>query len=279
MAHVYMMAAVQPFLSGSISKTINMPNSATVQEIEKVYMESWKLALKSIAIYRDGSKVVQPLAVFKEKKEEKKVERKKLPDERKAIAHRFRVGNQEGYLHVGLFDDGSPGEIFITMSKQGSTLAGFMDSFALAISIGLQYGVPLKVWISKYINTKFEPMGWTDNPDIPVAKSVMDYLARWLAMKFLSDEDLKDLGRLKDKSLILTDGKANVINGNGHDQPEEIETTKADVAKLSLFVGKDKFDKSDLQGDAPACHECGSMMIRSGSCYVCTGCGATSGCS
>ena len=279
MAHVYMMAAVQPFLSGSISKTINMPNSATVQEIEKVYMESWKLALKSIAIYRDGSKVVQPLAVFKEKKEEKKVERKKLPDERKAIAHRFRVGNQEGYLHVGLFDDGSPGEIFITMSKQGSTLAGFMDSFALAISIGLQYGVPLKVWISKYINTKFEPMGWTDNPDIPVAKSVMDYLARWLAMKFLSDEDLKDLGILKDKSIILTDGKANVINGNGHDQPEEIETTKADVAKLSLFVGKDKFDKSDLQGDAPACHECGSMMIRSGSCYVCTGCGATSGCS
>ncbi|MEM7824681.1 MAG: adenosylcobalamin-dependent ribonucleoside-diphosphate reductase, partial [Candidatus Aenigmatarchaeota archaeon] len=166
MAQVYMMAAIQPLLSGSISKTINMPNHATVEDIQKVYLESWKLGLKSLAIYRDGSKIIQPLSVFKEKKEEFKPVRRRLPAERQAIAHKFRVGNQEGYLHVGLFEDGSPGELFVTIAKQGSTLAGLMDAFALTVSISLQYGVPLKVLVSKFINTRFEPMGWTDNPEI-----------------------------------------------------------------------------------------------------------------
>ncbi len=266
MAHVHMMAAVQPFLSGSISKTINMPNHATVEDIKKVYFESWRHGLKSLALYRDGSKVIQPLAVFKEKKEEMKPERKRLPPERSAIAHKFRVGNQEGYLHVGLFEDGTPGELFVRMAKQGSTLSGLVDAFALAISIGLQYGVPLKVWVSKYINHRFDPMGWTDNPDIPVAKSVMDYIFRWMAFKFLPKEDQKELGLLNGEHIVVTEEK-----------PEDMESQNREVASLSLFT-KEK-ENYDLSGDAPTCHECGSMMVRSGSCYVCTGCGSTSGCS
>ena len=266
MAHVYMMAAVQPFLSGSISKTINMPNHATVDEIKKVYFESWKLGLKSLALYRDGSKVIQPLSVFKEQKEERKPERKRLPPERNAVAHKFRVGNQEGYLHVGLFEDDTPGELFVTMSKQGSTLSGLMDAFALTVSIGLQYGVPLKVFVNKFINSRFEPMGWTDNPDIPVAKSIMDYIFRWMAFKFLAQEELKELG--------LLNGEHIVVSG---EKPEDLESQNQEIAKLSLFTKKE--ENYDLTGDAPTCYECGSMMVRSGSCYVCTSCGATSGCS
>ncbi len=267
MAHVYMMAAVQPFLSGSISKTINMPNHATVEEIKKVYFESWKLGLKSLALYRDGSKVIQPLAVFKEKKEELKPQRRRLQDERNAIAHKFRVGNQEGYIHVGLFEDGSPGELFVTMAKQGSTLSGLMDAFALTISIGLQYGVPLKVLVSKFINSRFEPMGWTDNEQIPVAKSVMDYIFRWMAFKFLPKEDQKELGLLNGEKIVVTG------------DTEDVESQNQEVAKLSQFIKEKEDYKYDLSGDAPACHECGGMMVRSGTCYVCTSCGATSGCS
>ncbi len=267
MAHVKMMAVTQPLLSGSISKTINMPNHATVEDIKQVYFESWKRALKSVALYRDGSKVVQPLAVFKEKKEELKPTRKHMPVERKAIAHKFRVGNQEGYLHVGLFEDGSPGELFVTMAKQGSTLSGLMDAFALAISIGLQYGVPLKVWTQKFINTRFEPQGWTDNPDVPVAKSIMDYIFKWMAFKFLPQEDLKELGLLNGEKVITT-----------NETVEEVENKNREVANLKIFTQKEK-DNFDISGDAPTCHECGGMMVRSGTCYVCTSCGTTSGCS
>lgn len=267
MAHVYMMAAVQPFLSGSISKTINMPNHATVDDIKKVYFESWKLGLKSLALYRDGSKVIQPLAVFKEKKGEREPVRRRMAAERNAIAHKFRVGNQEGYLHVGLFEDGTPGELFITVAKQGSTMRGLLDSFAQAISIGLQYGVPLKVWISKHINNRFEPMGWTDNPDIPVAKSIMDYIFRWLAFRFLPKEDLKELGLLNGEKIVVTH------------ETEDVESQSQEIAKLSQFTKEKEDYKYDLSGDAPACYECGGMMVRSGSCYVCTSCGATSGCS
>ncbi|MBI2547349.1 MAG: vitamin B12-dependent ribonucleotide reductase [Candidatus Aenigmarchaeota archaeon] len=267
MAHVKMMAAVQPLLSGSISKTINMPSHATVDDIKQVYLESWKLALKSVALYRDGSKAIQPLSVFREKKEELKPQRRKLEAERNAIAHKFRVGNQEGYIHVGLFEDGSPGELFVTMAKQGSTLSGLMDAFALTISIGLQYGVPLKVWVSKFINNRFEPMGWTDNPDIPIAKSITDYIFRWMAFKFLPKEDLKELGMLNGEHVIVSGEK-----------PEEIESQNREVASLSLFTKEGKRNY-DADGDAPTCHECGNVMVRSGTCYVCTGCGTTSGCS
>ncbi len=263
MAHVKMMAAVQPFLSGSISKTINMPNHATVEDIKKVYLESWKLALKSIALYRDGSKTVQPLAVFKEKSGGAETAlqpaKKRMPSERKAITHRFKVGNQEGYLTVGLYDDNSPGEIFITVSKEGSTIAGLMNAFSISLSVALQYGVPLKDYIRKFIHTRFEPAGWTENEQIPVAKSVIDYIARWMALKFLKKEDLRELGMITE------------------------ETTADEVTPLTSFVKveepKGAKDDGHLYSDSPACHECGSLMIRSGSCYVCTSCGATSGCS
>ncbi|MBI2545250.1 MAG: vitamin B12-dependent ribonucleotide reductase [Candidatus Aenigmarchaeota archaeon] len=268
MAHVNMMAVTQPFLSGSISKTINMPNHATTEEIENVYMQSWKLGLKSVALYRDGSKMIQPLAVFKEKKaEEVKPLRKKLHAERRAIAHKFRVGNQEGYLHVGLFDDGTPGELFVSMAKQGSTLSGLMNGFAVTISIALQYGVPLKVLVNKFINTRFEPMGWTDSEEIPVAKSIVDYIFRWMALKFLTHQDLKDMG--------LTNGEAIVVEGN---KIEDVESGNQENAKLDLFV-KNKESDFDINGDAPACPECGSLMVRAGTCFTCTSCGSTSGCS
>jgi ribonucleoside-diphosphate reductase alpha chain len=209
------------------------------------------------------------LNVFKEQqKEEARPMRRRLNDERNAVAHKFRVGNQEGYIHVGLFEDGKPGEIFITVAKQGSTLRGLLDSFAQAVSIGLQYGVPLKVWVGKHINNRFEPMGWTDNPDIPVAKSIMDYIFRWLAFKFLPNEDLKELGLLNGEKIVVTG------------ETEEVESQNQEVAKLSQFTKQDKEDfKYDMSGDAPTCYECGGMMVRSGSCYVCTSCGATTGCS
>jgi len=272
MAHVKMMGAVQPFLSGSISKTINMPAEATVADIEKVYMESWKLALKSLALYRDGSKVIQPLSVYKEKAAtEVKSVRKKLPAERRAIAHKFMVGNQEGYLHVGLFEDGSPGEIFITMAKQGSTLSGLMDAFALAISIGLQYGVPLKVWVAKYLNSRFDPMGWTDNQDIPVAKSVVDYIFRWLAMKFLAQQELVELNLLKQESIVMENGKI-----------EELDSRTRMDAPLTMFTetkASASARPSADNSDAPMCKDCGVLMVKAGSCHTCPSCGVTSGCS
>ncbi len=261
-AHVKMMAAAQPFLSGAISKTVNMPNKVTADDIKEIYMESWKLGLKSIAIYRDGCKLSQPLSV---KSEKEKIEviptRKKMPAERQAITHKFRIGNQEGYLTVGLFEDGAPGEVFIKVAKQGSTLSGLMDSFALVTSISLQYGTPLKVLVGKFINHRFEPMGWTDTPSIPIAKSIMDYIFRWIALKFLTKEDLKELG---------------LLNGNSTIVEDIVENNHANVRKIDEFTDDSKYD---TKGDAPACHECGSMMIRSGTCYVCTTCGTTSGCS
>jgi ribonucleoside-diphosphate reductase alpha chain len=270
MAHVKMMAATQPFLSGSISKTINMPSDATVEDIQKVYMESWKLGLKSLALYRDGSKAVQPLSVYKEKKKEEFVaKRRKLPAERQAIAHKFTVGNQEGYLHVGLFEDGAPGEIFITMAKQGSTLSGLMDAFALAVSVGLQYGVPLKVLVSKYLNSRFDPMGWTDNPQIPVAKSIIDYMFRWMAFKFLKEADLVELGLLKTENLVIENGRV-----------EDLDNNSRMDAQLTMFTdGSSKSKSMESNGDSPMCKDCGVLMVKAGSCHTCPSCGVTSGCS
>ena len=266
MAHVKMMAVAQPFLSGSISKTINMPNEATVADVQKVYMESWRLGLKSLALYRDGSKSTQPLnTVADDKQEAKEVKvvykpiRRRLPDERKSITHKFRIGDHEGYLHVGLYDDVTPGELFITMSKQGSTLSGLMDSFATAVSISLQYGVPLKVLVDKFTHTRFEPSGWTDNPQIQIAKSIMDYIFRWFALKFLPKDDLNEVG-FNLESKLQDMKKAN------------LETMKtADVESTTK--------KLNMQADASACRDCGNLMVRNGSCYVCTACGSTTGCS
>lgn len=270
MAHVKIMAATQPLLSGSISKTVNMPNEANIDDVKRVYFESWKMALKSIALYRDGSKLSQPLsALLSRKQEEKKAvapKRRRLPDERKSITHKFRVGNQEGYITVGLFEDGGPGEIFVTMSKEGSTLSGLMDSFATTISIALQYGVPLKVLVNKFIHRRFEPSGWTDNPQIQVAKSITDYIGRWLALKFLSKEEIQQIGL------------------NGITATEVLAAAPAPKIEEQKNLEEFKEVKDDLNfefdsnSDAPACDLCGSLMIRSGTCYLCMNCGSTTGC-
>jgi ribonucleoside-diphosphate reductase alpha chain len=229
-----------------------------VEDIKKVYLESWKLGLKSLALYRDGSKMIQPLSTSASKQEVivYKPVRKRLPDERQSVTHKFKIGSQEGYLHVGLYEDGRPGELFITMSKQGSTLSGLMDAFATSISISLQYGVPLEVLVNKFIHTRFEPSGWTDNPQIQVAKSIMDYIFRWFALKFLPKEKLGQIG-------------FNSAELNG-------EAKQVKPKSEILPVEQEQFD---VQSDAPTCMECGNLMIRSGSCYTCTACGTTSGCS
>lgn len=251
-AHLLMMAAVQPFLSGAISKTVNMPHEASVEDVASVYMDAWKLGLKCIAIYRDGSKLSQPLSTSAKKKEETiaKPVRRRLPTERKAITHKFRVGEQEGYITVGLYEDGSPGEIFIKMAKEGSTLAGLMDSFSIVTSIALQYGVPLKVLVDKFIHTRFEPSGFTDNPQIRFASSVVDYVFRWLAIKFLPEKELAELG----------------LTTQDHRFSKPLSETVTQVTAAPA-------------PDAPPCPECGSIMARSGTCYVCGNCGSTTGCS
>src|SRR4029434_2882184 len=213
MGHVKMMGAVQPFISGAISKTINMPTDATVEDIMHAYMESWKLGLKAIAIYRDGSKRTQPLNTSKDKEQQKSaaVELKettalldKLPDERRSITHKFDIAGHEGYITAGMYEDGQPGEIFITMSKEGCTFSCLMDSFATAISMSLQYGVPLRVLVDKFSHMRFEPSGFTKNPDIPMAKSIMDYIFRWLASKFLDGDAQQEVGIVKQEPVETT---------------------------------------------------------------------------
>jgi ribonucleoside-diphosphate reductase alpha chain len=268
MGHVRMMAAVQPFISGAISKTINMPEESTPEEIMNAYIESWKLGLKAVAIYRDNSKRVQPLSSGDKKGEKKStvslaakpsVEekivyrpvRRKLPDERQSITHKFSMAGHEGYITVGLFEDGTPGELFITMAKEGSTISGLMDSFATSVSYGLQYGVPLKFFVDKFSHVRFEPSGYTGNTQIPYAKSIMDYIFRWLAIKFL--------------------GPDSVENEAGNST--KLRVTEPEPQQRLAFAAADGMD------DAPACSECGGLMTRNGSCYKCENCGGTSGCS
>ena len=275
MGHVKMMGAVQPFISGAISKTINMPNDATVDEIMHAFTESWKLGLKAVAIYRDGSKRTQPLNTARDK-EEKKIEvaetkeprppRHKLPDERRSITHKFDIAGHEGYITAGMYEDGQPGEIFITMSKEGSTISGLMDSFATAISMALQYGVPLRVLVDKFSHMRFEPSGFTKNPDIPMAKSIMDYIFRWLATKFLDGDAQQEVGIIK------------------HEPVEEVHQRK--VVSIATHPPRGGAPVSNIssitslyQQDAPPCPDCGAIMIRSGACYKCMNCGAVSGCS
>jgi ribonucleoside-diphosphate reductase alpha chain len=304
MGHVRMMAAVQPFISGAISKTVNLPEDATVEDVMQTYMGAWKMGLKAVAIYRDNSKRVQPLSASSDKGKQQtdsrrgagsteartareriaitepaaakaeaaasgnqpstvkapaKAVRHKLPEERRAITHKFSIGGHEGYITVGMYEDGQPGEIFIVMAKEGSTVSGLMDSFATAISLALQYGVPLKVLADKFSHTRFEPSGWTGNKDIPYAKSIMDYIFRWLALKFIPGYE---------------PGEG---SGNG-----ETAKTQALSAAPAAAPGRAR----DLappppvfMSDAPSCAECGSIMTRNGSCYKCENCGSTSGCS
>ena len=273
MGHLRMMAATQPFISGAISKTVNMPTDATVEDVEKAYMEAWRLGLKAVAIYRDGCKQTQPLSTRKEgqKGEETAVgrpARRRLPDEREAITHKFSIAGHEGYVTVGLYPDTrQPGEIFVVMAKQGSVVSGLMDSFATAISLALQYGVPLKVLADKFAHVRFEPSGYTNNRQIPIAKSIVDYLFRWLSLKFLNaDVTSTGEGDLEGKEALGAGAsKTELLSEN-----EDRRTTDRREREKEVFLA---------QSDAPACHVCGTIMVRNGACYACTNCGATSGCS
>jgi ribonucleoside-diphosphate reductase alpha chain len=275
LGHVKMMGAVQPFISGAISKTINMPNDAAVEDIMHAYEESWKLGLKAIAIYRDGSKRTQPLNTAKDNEElkagaveskEARPLRRRLPDECRSIRHKFDIAGHEGYIHVGMYEDGQPGEIFITMSKEGSTISGLMDSFATAISIALQYGVPLRGLVDKFSHMRFEPSGFTKNPDIPMAKSIMDYIFRWLASKFLDGDAQQEVGVVARESVEEVPQKKVVSIAPATPRGGAPVTTISAVTSL-------------YQQDAPPCPDCGAIMIRSGACYKCMNCGAVSGCS
>ena len=268
--HLKMLGAVQPFISGAISKTINMPEESTPEDILQAYVEGWELGLKAVAIYRDGCKRSQPLSTKKgeaksaalAKGEEPRAVRRKLPDERQALTHKFSINEHEGYITVGLYENGLPGEIFLTMAKEGSTISGLMDAFATAISIALQYGVPLHTLVDKFSHTRFEPSGFTKNPEIPIAKSIMDYIFRYLASRFLSREEKQAAG------VILRDEPPAALPAAGEaavpPTPAAMESSKV------TFL---------LQQDAPSCHECGAIMVRNGSCYKCLNCGSTSGCS
>lgn len=263
MGHIKMMSAVQPFLSGAISKTVNMPADSTPEDITNAYVESWRLGLKAVAVYRDGCKRSQPLSTSKAEVKEGEAApaadarpaRRKLPDERRAITHKFSIAGHEGYITVGMYDDGKPGEIFLVMAKEGSTISGLMDAFATSISMSLQYGVPLETLVEKFSHVRFEPSGFTKNPEIPYAKSITDYIFRWLASKFLSAEHQEAVG-------VQTAAGA----GKGETPPAPAKSAASGPTFRS-------------QADAPSCHYCGAIMTRNGSCYRCSNCGSTSGCS
>jgi len=282
--HIKMMAACQPFVSGAISKTVNLPETATVEDIFQTYMEAWQLGLKAIAIYRDNSKRSQPLATKLEKSSSPKVEldalmqRRKLPDERQSLTHKFNVGGHEGYITVGLYEDGTPGEIFLTMAKEGSTISGVMDAFATSVSFALQYGVPLSFLVQKFSHMRFEPSGFTPNPQIPYAKSILDYLFRWMAAKFLSPEEQRSFGVIEQESetavgKTATQGKEAVgKEAIGFSIGKELKVG----GELKAMAPQVTFHLSD---DAPPCSACGSsMMVRQGACYRCLNCGAQGGC-
>jgi ribonucleoside-diphosphate reductase alpha chain len=259
------MGATQPFLSGAISKTVNVPEETTPSEIEQLYLEGWKLGLKSVAVYRDNCKGSQPLAALGQKEEKPGLQpvRRKLPDERVAMTHKFSVEGQEGYVTVGLYEDGKPGELFITMAKEGSTLSGVMDAFATAISLTLQYGVPLEFLVNKFSHVRFEPSGWTNNPQIPYAKSIIDYIFRWLAAKFLPAEQQAAVGVQPlpaDESVV----------------PALPRPQQPVLPGLELPIGAQMFVN---QADAPPCPNCGMVMVRNGACYKCMNCGTVHGCS
>jgi len=328
MGHIKMLAAVQPFISGAISKTINMPNEVTEDDVLEAYHQSWELALKANAIYRDGCKLSQPLNTssktkkkdgskveIKEMEITKKALRKKLSEERQSITHKFAIAGHEGYFTVGLYDDGAPGELFIKMSKEGSTLSGIMDALALSISLNLQYGVPIEVLISKFCHTRFEPSGMTSNKEIPIVKSIMDYLGRWFAVKFLDKDSAKKYhngqlidkayseGTMSNKGTLPNIRKVIALNGGGDVGAIEkdvefklIEALEKAPSERAVFVraGKVKEKKATVavgvlaihgtpqafqNDDAPICSNCGSTMIRNGTCYKCLDCGETSGCS
>jgi ribonucleoside-diphosphate reductase alpha chain len=296
LGHLKMMAAAQPFLSGAISKTVNLPNECSVEDIESAYMEAWRLGLKAVAVYRDGCKRSQPLSTSKKANKDGTLGggelpvqlepglspeemvlkvaalanpkgapvavRRRLPDERNSKTHKFSIAGHDGYITVGMYEDGTPGEIFVRMAKEGSTISGLMDSFATAVSLAMQHGVPLKLFVDKLAHTKFEPSGWTGNPEISRASSIMDYLFRWLGAKFLPTRPPEQL------ALPVVEESPNVVQA--HLTGASVPATEKAVSLSSTWA---------QESDAPACHECGTIMVRSGACYKCLNCAATSGCS
>ncbi len=292
MGHIRMMGATQPFISGAISKTVNVPREATVEDIERAYIESWRLGAKAISIYRDGSKRTQPLntskagvadtrnatgavsdsvrdAVREVVKVVERPRRRRLPDERQSITHKFDIAGHEGYITVGLFEDGTPGEIFLTMAKEGSTISGFADAFAQAVSYALQYGVPVQALVSKFSHARFEPSGMTKNPEVRFAKSIVDYIFRWMATKFMSPDAQYRAGvNMKEEPVAADAPKA---------EAQAVVSAPKVEAEVKSSRGSE-FAAIQNQEDAPPCSTCGSIMIRSGACYKCANCGTTSGC-
>ena len=298
MGHVRMMAAVQPFLSGAISKTVNMPETATVEEVEEIYFQGWKYGLKALAIYRDNCKVGQPLSDAKAKTAEVVADnvivehrpvRKRLPKSRPSITTSFSVAGAEGYMTAGSYPDDGLGEVFLKLGKQGSTLAGVMDAFSIAISIALQYGVPLEAFVSKFVNMKFEPAGLTDDPDVRMSQSIMDYVFRRLALDYLPEEKRAEFGiytaEERAATVAATYGGGTAAPAIEEDLVTEIDTTTA-PAPVQHEVPANVHSSAELleaitgtASDAPLCMTCGVKMRPAGSCYVCEGCGSTSGCS
>jgi ribonucleoside-diphosphate reductase alpha chain len=315
MGHIKMIGAVQPFISGAISKTVNVPKDATVEEISTAYFESWRLGAKAVSIYRDGSKRTQPLNTSKDAKAGAgqmtdaaaaaaampKPSRRRLPDERHALTHKFDIAGHEGYITAGLFEDGSPGEIFLVMAKEGSTISGFADAFAQAISYALQYGVPLQVLVDKFSHARFEPSGMTKNPEIRFAKSIVDYVFRWMATKFLSEDakfhagvngvpepaepvtpslfDTPAANAVAAVTAAAAGVKATGAGANGMAAPNGMASNGAAAPRV-MAAGRSgtSFAAMQNQEDAPPCSTCGSIMVRSGACYKCANCGTTSGC-
>jgi ribonucleoside-diphosphate reductase alpha chain len=300
MGHIKMMGATQPFISGAISKTVNVPKDASVEDIEQAYLESWRLGAKAISIYRDGSKRTQPLNTSKAQIEAKGVisgeppadaiksavaqalasrtpMRRKLPDERHAITHKFDISGHEGYITVGLFEDGMPGEIFLVMAKEGSTISGFADAFAQAISYALQYGVPLQALVDKFSHVRFEPSGMTKNPDVRFAKSIVDYIFRWMASKFLSPEAQYRAG-VNNRDEAIEAAEASVPAPKAETTPTATVSPTGAIIPSPPAPRPSQFAAIQNQEDAPPCTTCGSIMVRSGACYKCSNCGTTSGC-
>jgi ribonucleoside-diphosphate reductase alpha chain len=291
MGHIKMMGAAQPFISGAISKTVNLPNEATIEQVADTYVEAWRHGIKAIAIYRDGSKKVQPLSTSKssntndagEKGAPPKPVRRKMSDTRSSLTHKFSIEGHDGYITVGLYDDGTPGEIFLSMAKQGSTVSGLMEAFGRAVSYALQYGVPIQDLVRNFSHMRFEPMGRTENRDIPMAQSIIDYVFRWLASRYMSPEEAYEVGVMTPEikaalaagqyPLPLNGAVAPVAGGSGTGEAH------GHGAAIDAVPAAFRAPRANGHDDAPACAICGWIMIRSGTCYRCENCGSTSGCS
>ncbi len=277
MGHVKMMGAVQPFISGAISKTVNLPEQTTVDEVSQLLIEAWQLGVKAIAIYRDNCKVAQPLSGSKDKSEAGIIaqihalggvvaapKRRRLPDDRTEVGRKFKVGEYEGYIHVGLFEDGTPGDIFVDIAKEGTTLAGLMNSFMISVSLGLQYGVPLEVYVSKFSHMRFEPSGMTNDADIRIAKSIVDYIFRWMGKKFLTADQQEEAG------ILTPEVKARLAAAYAAGEATPAAAEMHTPGQTALFNSWE---------DAVECSKCGGRMVRTGSCYTCRDCGTNTGCS